>query len=186
MAFRRFNQKLKMVDSTKHILLTSREAQIFDTLSQAVDKNATLTTIRVSGGWVRDKILGLESDDIDLSLDNMSGEDFAKMIQSHEKDPSQVCEIIKSQSDKAKHLETALVHLQGQPIDIVHLRDEVYKAGSRHPEITVGTPEQDAFRRDLTVNSMFYNVRTRQIEDWTGKGFEDLKNKVARTPQEPL
>jgi tRNA nucleotidyltransferase/poly(A) polymerase len=33
---------------------------------------------------------------------------------------------------------------------------------------------------------MFYNVRTRQIEDWTGKGFEDLKNKVARTPQEPL
>jgi tRNA nucleotidyltransferase (CCA-adding enzyme) len=36
--------------------------------------------VRVNGGWVRDKIMGLESDDIDVSLDDLSGEDFAKLV----------------------------------------------------------------------------------------------------------
>ena len=29
---------------------------------------------------------------------------------------------------------------------------------------------------------MFYNLDTEQVEDWTGKGFEDLENKILRTP----
>ena len=37
----------------------------------------------------------------------------------------------------------------------------------------MGTPEQDALRRDLTINSMFYNLHTRKIEDFTGKVQED-------------
>ena len=38
-------------------------------------------------------------------------------------------------------------------------------------------------RRDFTVNSMFYNINTRQVEDWTRRGLEDLlQHKVIRTP----
>jgi tRNA nucleotidyltransferase (CCA-adding enzyme) len=33
----------------------------------------------------------------------------------------------------------------------------------------MGTPEQDAVRRDLTINAMFYNLHTGKIEDFTGK-----------------
>lgn len=41
---------------------------------------------------------------------------------------------------------------------------------SRIPTIDIGTPEEDAYRRDLTINSLFYNVNEQKIEDFTGKG----------------
>lgn len=71
-------------------------------------------------------------------------------------------------------------------IDLVNLRSEEYAADSRVPIIDIGTPEQDAMRRDLTLNSLFYNINTGQIEDLTGKGIDDLKSKICRTPLEPL
>ena len=42
--------------------------------------NSLKTTMRVAGGWVRDKLLGTESDDIDIALDDMSGPEFAEII----------------------------------------------------------------------------------------------------------
>jgi len=39
----------------------------------------------------------------------------------------------------------------------------------------VGTPTEDAERRDLTINALFYNLATRNVEDFTGKGMADLK-----------
>lgn len=32
------------------------------------------------GGWVRDKIYGIDSDDIDIVLDDMTGADFAEIV----------------------------------------------------------------------------------------------------------
>ena len=40
-------------------------------------------------------------------------------------------------------------------------------------------------RRDATVNAMFFNLNTLQIEDFTNRGFEDMDAKVIRTPLEP-
>ena len=37
--------------------------------------------LRVAGGWVRDKLMGKESSDIDIALDDMYGEEFAQMIE---------------------------------------------------------------------------------------------------------
>ena len=38
-------------------------------------------------------------------------------------------------------------------------------------------------RRDLTINSLFYNINTREVEDFTGKGLSDLlEHKLIRTP----
>ena len=49
----------------------------------------------------------------------------------------------------------------------------------------MGTPKQDAERRDLTINALFYNIHTKEIEDWTGQGVDDLQKGVIRTPLEP-
>ena len=49
-----------------------------------------------------------------------------------------------------------------------------------------GTPTEDAERRDITINTMFYNVHTRRIEDFTGKGLADLQDGLVRTPLPPL
>ena len=44
----------------------------------------------------------------------------------------------------------------------------------------IGTPEEDASRRDLTINALFYNVNTNYIEDYTGTGLKDLEDKIVR------
>lgn len=48
-----------------------------------------------------------------------------------------------------------------------------------------GTPEQDALRRDFTINSLFYNINKGIVEDFTGKGIDDLKEGIIRTPLPP-
>jgi tRNA nucleotidyltransferase (CCA-adding enzyme) len=45
-----------------------------------------------------------------------------------------------------------------------------------------GTATEDAYRRDFTINAMFYNIITEQVEDLTAKGLDDLKNGIIRTP----
>ena len=49
-----------------------------------------------------------------------------------------------------------------------------------------GTPEQDASRRDLTINALFYNLNTAQVEDFTGYGKSDLDQMILRTPLDPV
>jgi len=77
----------------------------------------------------------------------------------------------------------------GLDIDFVNLRaEEIYTNNSRIPSSTnqFGTPLQDAMRRDFTVNSLFYNLRTRQVEDYTKQGIIDLfQNGIIRTPVDP-
>ena len=44
-----------------------------------------------------------------------------------------------------------------------------------HRDNTFGTPEEDAFRRDFTINALFYDIATFSIIDYTG-GLEDLRD----------
>ena len=52
--------------------------------------------------------------------------------------------------------------LDGLELDLVNLRSETY-ADTRIPEMSFGTPTQDAERRDFTVNSLFYNINTEEV-----------------------
>jgi poly(A) polymerase len=49
---------------------------------------------------------------------------------------------------------------------------------------TFGTPSDDAFRRDLTINSLFYEIENHNIIDYTG-GVSDLKHGIIRFIGEP-
>jgi poly(A) polymerase len=49
---------------------------------------------------------------------------------------------------------------------------------------TFGSPEEDAFRRDFTVNALFYDIATFSVIDWVG-GLADLRARVIRTIGDP-
>ncbi|KAI8073975.1 hypothetical protein BC940DRAFT_231652 [Gongronella butleri] len=100
--------------------------------------------------------------------------------------PTRTIAKIDSNPAKSKHLETATTKLFDQEIDFCNLRTELYDEDSRIPaQITFGTPEQDAFRRDTTINSLFYNINTQTVEDLTGLGLKDLAAGLIRTPLSP-
>jgi poly(A) polymerase len=67
----------------------------------------------------------------------------------------------------------------GIPLDTEHDRDLLV-----HRDNTFGTPEEDAFRRDFTVNALFYNIADFSIIDYTG-GLRDLDARVIRSIGDP-
>ena len=57
---------------------------------------------------------------------------------------------------------------------------------SRIPsEVVPGSPLQDARRRDFTVNTLFFNIQSEEVEDFTLKGLADLHNRRLVTPLDP-
>ena len=53
-----------------------------------------------------------------------------------------------------------------------------------HRDNTFGTPEEDAFRRDFTINALFYDPSTKSIIDYVG-GLGDLEHRVLRSIGDP-
>jgi poly(A) polymerase len=53
-----------------------------------------------------------------------------------------------------------------------------------HHDNTFGTPEEDAFRRDFTINALFYDIATFSIIDYVG-GLEDVQSGVVRSIGDP-
>jgi poly(A) polymerase len=53
-----------------------------------------------------------------------------------------------------------------------------------HRDNTFGTPEEDAFRRDFTINALFYDIATFSIIDYVN-GLEDLEARVIRSIGDP-
>ncbi|SBS91037.1 tRNA nucleotidyltransferase, putative [Plasmodium ovale curtisi] len=169
--------------------IRKEEEDLFDFLINVNERYHLNCTLRVVGGWVRDKFLGLSNDDIDITVDNMKGADFCNYIREYIKEKENKnfnFGIIKINSDQSKHLETSSFNLFNFQVDIVNLRNEKYSEDSRIPEIVIGTPEEDALRRDFTVNALFYNLKNRKVEDYTKRGIFHLKNKIICTPLNPL
>lgn len=59
-------------------------------------------------------------------------------------------------------------------------KDGTYTDGRRPDYVQVGTLEEDAARRDFTINSLYMNPWTGEILDPTGNGLKDLKSKIIR------
>lgn len=186
-----FNPKLsKKVNMKKaqanKVNLSPKEQQIFDFLVQVKKYFNINTEFRVAGGWVRDKMMGRASDDIDIALSNMTGSQLVDYLRKYPNGKGIIGKdfSVAENVDKSKHLETAGISLFGQKVEFVNLRSETY-TNTRIPEMKMGTPETDAKRRDLTINALFYNIETGNVEDYVG-GIEDLNNKILRTPLDPV
>lgn len=169
------------------IQLLPIEAKIFGTVLAAT-RNSNVC-VRVAGGWVRDKLLKKESDDIDFALDTITGQQFGNLVQSYLQSTGHVAKkvaVIKSNPDQSKHLETVTFRILGVDIDANNLRSEVYTGDSRIPEVQRATAQEDAMRRDFTINALFYDIKSHRVEDLTGRGLDDLQRGLLRTPLPPL
>lgn len=159
--------------------------------------------LRFTGGWVRDKLLGLSSTDIDVGISTMTGYKFGTLMKKYMEQPEahskwlqeylaqqktdSKCILgalakIEANPEKSKHLETVTTKILGFDVDLVNLRKETYVEDSRNPTMEFGSPKDDALRRDATVNALFYNLMTSEVEDFTGRGLQDMEMKIIRTP----
>ena len=140
--------------------------------------------IYLVGGCVRDEILGLEPKDIDLCIDQPEGtEKFTTWLKENKPETSGF--VIFPRFGTAKF---TLNLDDGEKADIecVIPRSERYIKGSRKPvEIGYTSLVEDSFRRDFCCNALYKNIVTGQILDPTGKGLEDIQNKILRTPLDP-
>ncbi len=187
------NEKNILKREEKLTNIDCNEYELFNELKKcAIECGAIL---RVAGGWVRDKILKKSNDDIDIAVENMSGREFSTHLSDYIKklgngwSCSNVA-IIAANAEKSKNLETATLKIKIPngvvfELDFVGLRTEVYDPQSRVPIVIPATPEEDAKRRDLTINALFYNINENRIEDYVG-GIKDIFNGVIRTPLDPL
>ncbi|CAG8603577.1 11836_t:CDS:10 [Ambispora gerdemannii] len=174
-----------------NIKLNEEEAKVCEILNNVTDslkksRPDLNLTLRIAGGWVRDKLLGLECNDLDIALSSLMGYEFAEIVNDYLREngyPTSGIGKIETNPDRSKHLQTAATKILGLEVDFVNLRNETYQEDSRIPnEIAFGTPEEDALRRDITINALFYNIHTHQVEDLTGKGLSDLESGLIRTP----
>ena len=136
-----------------YIGLTSEEQQLFDILNGVVKRYNLNTTVRVAGGWVRDKLLGRDNHDIDIALDDMTGLPFATHVNNYLAEQNFEVHrigVIERNPEQSKHLETATVKILDMPIDFVNLRAEEYTEESRIPTVVSCWLGHDALVVQLT------------------------------------
>ncbi|MDQ6847203.1 MAG: CCA tRNA nucleotidyltransferase [Candidatus Dormibacteraeota bacterium] len=127
------------------------------------------------GGFVRDRLLGREGKDIDLLA---VGDDGTRILAdiAHRFDWPQ--------PQRFERFGTGQVRGGGFVVEVVRARAESYDASSRKPDVRPGTLEEDISRRDFTVNALCQTLDGRII-DITGRGLDDLRHHVLRTPLDP-
>ncbi len=129
------------------------------------------------GGCVRDELLGLaHSNDFDLVTRGSSAE-LAHLL--FDRGVSSIPPVT------YERFGTAMVRVDDINIEIVTARKESYDGESRKPTVQAATYLEDAERRDFTINTLMRNVHTGDLADPLGKGLDDLKAKVLRTPLDP-
>jgi len=177
--------------------LTPEEEKLFSLLREVNDRYFIDAELRVVGGWVRDKLLGRSPNDIDITVlghaprlkrrvENttfLTGADFFYYVQRwlHANDDREFKGFftIDGTADRSpRRLSVAVGKLCGFEVAITNL----WVGGSSTASLDL---YEDAIRRDLTINALFYNLHTRQVEDWTRQGLQDLERRVIRTPMSP-
>lgn len=134
-------------------------------------------TAYLVGGGVRDLLLGRAPKDFDVGTSARPNE--VKRVFRN-------CFLIGRRFRLAhirfgeKVIETATFRQNSQTVG------EIIEHAAEGPQEdnTFGTPETDAYRRDFTVNGLFYDIRDFSVIDWVG-GMRDLEKKVIRAIGDP-
>lgn len=135
-------------------------------------------TAYLVGGGVRDLLMGRKPKDFDVGTS-------AKPVEV--KKAFKNCFLIGRRFRLAhvrfaggKIIETATFRQNSQSVG------EIIEHASEGPleDNTFGTPETDAYRRDFTVNGLFYDIKDFSVIDWVG-GMKDIEKKIIRAIGDP-
>ncbi|MFL6540765.1 MAG: CCA tRNA nucleotidyltransferase [Chthoniobacterales bacterium] len=123
-----------------------------------------------AGGSVRDLVRGVAPKDIDIATDAR---------------PEQVQKIFARTYAVGAHFGVIVVLEDGMQFEVATFRsDGAYLDGRRPTEVHFATPEEDAARRDFTINGMFYDPEAEQVIDFVG-GRADLERRLVRAIGDP-
>ncbi len=128
------------------------------------------------GGSVRDLLLGKKPKDFDIGTDAT---------------PEEVRRLFRYSRIIGKRFRLVHVYFRGGKIIEVstfrrqiELDDREAMREGLGPDSIFGNPKEDAFRRDLTINGLFYNIADFSIIDYVG-GIKDLEEGIIRTIGDP-
>ncbi len=129
------------------------------------------------GGGVRDLMLGGEPKDFDVSTDAR---------------PEQVRKLFRNSRIIGRRFRLVHVYFRGEVVEVATFRREPdpEEQDSADHELLItsdntwGTPRQDAFRRDFTINGLFYDIDDFSVIDYVG-GVDDLEAGVVRCIGDP-
>lgn len=140
------------------------------------------------GGCVRDRLLGIKSDDIDFTfvLDDLTEtpeQGFSRMVDHLEKENFKIW--LKTPDMFTIRAQFPMDHKNaGLTADFVMARKEVgYIEGTRSPKLVLGTIEDDLIRRDFTLNAMAEDENGNLIDLFDGR--KHLNMKILVTPRDP-
>lgn len=158
-----------------YISCSPEERQILETIQQACVE--TSSPAYLIGGFVRDRILGRPTKDMDIVCLG-DGIELARACAE---------KLGISQVNVYKNFGTAQFRLGDLDLEFVGARKESYRSESRKPEVEPGTLEDDQNRRDLTINALAISLNPADFGQLIDpfQGEEDLRYGILRTPLEP-
>lgn len=123
-----------------------------------------------AGGWVRDFLLQRESDDIDIATNAL---------------PETIQQLFPHTVPIGIAFGIILVIIDGHQYEVATFRQDIGSLDGRRPKsVAFSSAEEDAKRRDFTINGMFYDPIKEEILDFVG-GREDLKARIIRAIGNP-
>ena len=156
--------------------ITPEERKVFELIAKAAT-NCNYPVYLV-GGFVRDRILARQSDDVDVVCvgDGIHlAEELARMMW-----PVPRVTVF-------KRFGTAMLKHRNMEIEFVGARRESYSAFSRNPMVENGSLEDDQNRRDFTINAMAVSLNEEDfgmiIDPFNG--LHHLEIKLIKTPLDP-
>lgn len=123
-----------------------------------------------AGGWVRDYIMGHPSEDIDIATSAS---------------PSAIMDLFPQTILVGLSFGIVIVVMEGHQFEVATFRKDLHYIDGRHPQgIEMSTPTEDAWRRDFTINGMFYDPLEEQVHDYV-HGREDIHLGIIRAIGDP-
>ncbi len=123
-----------------------------------------------AGGWVRDFLLRRKPKDIDIATSAL---------------PDEVLRIFVNSRLIGAQFGVVQVSLYGHTYEVATFRSDNAYLDGRHPSsVTFSGPEQDALRRDFTINGLFYDPMADRLIDYV-HGRNDIQGKLIRTIGNP-